>query len=312
MPYNNIISRTDAAAEIPEDVAKTVLGNVAVQSAAMQLFPHVQMSRAQQRIPVLSALPLAYWVNPSDTGLKQTTEVDWTNKYLNAEEAAAIIPVPDSVAADMAENVWDTAQPLLESAIARLFDQAVFFGVNKPASFPADIVTTAISAGNHVTRGTNAAAAGGIAGDISDLLSTMEADGFAADGFVANVTLKGRLRQARGTTGERFAEVSPLEIDGTKIIYPMRGLWPTGSGAAELIAADSSQGIVGIRQDITWKFLDQAVIQDANGVIQYNLAQQDMTAVRVTARFAFAVPNPITYDQATEASRWPFAVLQAP
>lgn len=278
----------------------------------MQLFPHVSMSRAQQRIPVLAALPVAYWVNPSDTGLKQTTEADWTNKFLNAEELAAIVVVPDSVAADMAENVWDTVQPLLETAIARAFDQAVFFGVNKPASFPADIVTTAIAAGNAVTRGTNAQAAGGVVGDISDLLSTMEADGFAADAYIANVTLRGRLRQARGTTGERLAEVSPTEIDGTRIIFPIRGAWPTGSGATEMIAADSTQGMIGVRQDITWKFLDQAVIQDANGNIVFNLPQQDMTAVRVVARYGWAVPNPITFDQPVEANRWPFAVLRAP
>jgi HK97 family phage major capsid protein len=59
----------------------------------------VPVGRAQVRFPVLSALPVAYWVN-GDTGLKQTTEVNWTNKYLNIEEIAAIVPVPDNVVAD--------------------------------------------------------------------------------------------------------------------------------------------------------------------------------------------------------------------
>lgn len=311
MAYSNLISRTDAAALMPEDVANAVMGEVEQSSAAMQLFAHYQMPRAQTRIPVIAALPVAYFVN-GDTGLKQTTEVDWSNQYLNAEEIAVIVPIPENVLDDSAFPIWQEIRPRLVEAVARTFDAAVFFGTNKPASWPTDIVTQAIAAGNAVTRGTNAAAAGGIAGDISDLMSTIESDGFDVNGYVANRTIRGRLRQARGTTGERLAEVTPNDIDGTRITYPMRGLWPTGSGSAELIAGDFGMGIVGVRKDITWKILDQAVIQDGTGAIIYNLAQQDMVALRLTTRLAFQVPNPIRYDNQTEATRYPFGVLRAP
>jgi HK97 family phage major capsid protein len=312
MAYNNIISRTDAQATMPEEVSSVVMTNVIRQSAALQLFRKVPMSRAQQRIPVISALPVAYWVSPSDTGLKQTTEVDWTNKYLNAEELACIVPIPEAVLDDAGFDIWTAIQPLLVETIGRTLDAAIFFGTNKPASFPSDLATTAIAAGNTVTRTTNAAAAGGIAGDISDLEGTIEADGYDVSGFVANVSVKGRLRQARSTLGTRLTEVTPNSIDGMDVAYPMRALWPTGSGATELFAGDFSQGIIGVRQDLTYKVLDQAVIQDASGAIQFNLAQQDMVALRVVARFAFVVPNAISFDQPTEANRWPFGVLRTP
>jgi HK97 family phage major capsid protein len=310
MAYNNIISRSDAQATMPEDVSSVVMTNIVRQSAALQLFRNVPMSRAQQRIPVISALPVAYWVSPSDVGLKQTTEVDWTNKYLNAEELATIVPIPEAVLDDAGFDIWQAIRPLLEESIGRALDAAIFFGTNKPASFPSDIVTTAIAAGNSVTRGTNNAAAGGIAGDISDVNGLVEADGYDVTGYVGVTSMKGRLRQARSTLGTRLAEVSPTEIDGTAISYPMRGLWPTGSGATDLVAGDFSQGLIGIRQDLTYKVLDQAVIQDDSGLIQFNLAQQDMVALRVVARFAFVVPNAISYEQPTEANRWPFAVLR--
>jgi HK97 family phage major capsid protein len=311
MPYNNIVSRADVQATIPEDVAAELTRGAIQQSAAMSLFRRRGLSRSQQRVPVLSVLPTAYFVS-GDTGLKQTTEVNWTNKYLNVEELAAIVPVPESVVEDMDFDIWGEVRPLLEEAIGIAVDAAVFFGVNKPASWPTDVVAAAIAAGNTYNRGTNNAAAGGISEDINQVLSLLEADGFDATGAVAARSMRGRLRGARDSQGRRQDDVTPTEVFGVPITYPMRGLWPTGSGAAEAIFGDFNEGMFGVRRDYTWKVLDQAVIQDNTGVIIYNLAQQDMVALRVTARYAWQVANVINRDQPVEASRSPFAVLRAP
>jgi HK97 family phage major capsid protein len=162
--YNNLTSRTDAAALIPEEVVTDMLGKAPEQSAALSLFRRIPVARAQTRIPVLSALPMAYWVT-GDTGLKQTTEVNWANKFLNVEELATIMPVPDNVLADVDANIWDEAMPLLVEAFGRALDSAVFFGTNAPASFPASVLTAAAAAGNSVNEG-SAATAGGFFGDI--------------------------------------------------------------------------------------------------------------------------------------------------
>src|SRR5689334_15242102 len=126
MAYNNLISRTGAQATIPEQVSNAIMKTVQNDSAALQLFTHIPMSSNQTRMPILSALPTAYFVN-GDTGLKQTTEVDWSNKYLNAEEIAAIVPIPEAVlndAADTGFDVWGSVQPLISQAIARVLDAA--------------------------------------------------------------------------------------------------------------------------------------------------------------------------------------------
>lgn len=309
--YDNVISRTDAAALIPEDVTNTIMQNVVTQSAALSLFRSVTMSTKQQRMPVLSVLPTAYFVN-GDTGLKQTSEQNWANKYLDAEEIAVIVPIPEAVLDDVAFDVWGEVRPRLEEAIGRVLDAAIFFGTNKPASWPDAIVTSAIAAGNVVARGTNAAAAGGVAGDLSDTIATVEADGFDPNGIIATRTLRARLRAARDTTGQQLSEVTPTEAWGTAIRYPLRGMWPTGLSAVEAIVGDFSEGIIGRRMDITYKILTEAVIQDGSGAIVYNLPQQDMVAMRAVARFAWQVPNPINLDQPTEANRYPFAVLRSP
>lgn len=311
MAYDNLISRTDAAALIPEEVSAAMRSNLANESAARALFRTVPVGRAQTRFPVLSALPLAYFVT-GDTGLKQTSEVNWANKYLNIEEIACIVPIPESVIADAAEPIWSEVQPLMEQAIGRTLDAAVFFGTNKPASWPTDVVAAAVAAGNVKARGANAASVGGVSQDISDALALLEADGYDANGALAARSIRGKLRGARDSTGVQLPEVSQTSIFGTDIVYPMRGQWPTGFSAAELIALDRQEFVLGVRQDITFKLLDQAVIQDNTGAIVYNLPQQDMVAMRVVFRVGWQVSNNINYDQATEADRYPATVLRSP
>ena len=311
MPYNNLISRTDAAALIPEEVSNIMLTNLQNESAALSLFRRVTMSRNQSRMPVISALPTAYFVN-GDTGLKQTTEVNWANKYLNVEELAAIVPIPEAVIDDASFDVWGAIRPLLEQAAGRAIDAAIFFGTNKPAAWPTDITAAAVAAGNVYARGTNAAAAGGIAEDINQVMGLLEADGYAVNGFVTRTTYKSRLRGARATDGQKLMDVTAGTLEGEPIRYAMPGLWPTGASVAELFAGDWTQQILAVRQDFTYKILDQAVIQDNTGAIVYNLAQQDMVALRLVIRVAWQTANPINYEQGTEANRYPVSVLRSP
>lgn len=315
MPYNNVISRTDAAALIPEDVARDVISRVGEQSAALTLFRRIPVAQAQTRIPVLSALPTAYFVN-GDTGLKQTTEVNWANKYVNIEEIACIVPIPEAVLDDAAFDVWGEIRPLLEEAIGRTLDAAVFFGTNAPGAWPTNINAAAAAAGNSFTEAT-AAGAGGFFGDIDQVIGLVEADGYDVDGFVAARSARGRFRTARNAEGvalDRDRINSQFtEMDGAPVSYPMRGLFPTGGAAGtnvRLFAGQWDQFVLGVRQDLTYKILDQAVITDNTGAIIYNLPQQDMVAMRVVMRMGWQVANIVNYDQAVEADRYPVGVLR--
>jgi HK97 family phage major capsid protein len=311
MPYNNIVSRTDALPAIPEQVYNQLLQELNEESAALRMFTRVPMSTHQTRMPVLAALPVSYFV-AGDTGLKQTTEASWSNRYLNVEELAAIVPIPEAVLDDAAFSLWDTIRPLLRTAIARTLDAAIFFGTNKPSSWPTSLVAGAAAVSNTVTRGTGTAAKGGVAEDFNQLFSKIEADGYDVNGMVAQRTFRVQMRALRDTTGQKLLDVQGDSVNGVQVVYAMPGLWPTGSGAAEIIAGDTTQGLIGVRQDVSFKLLDQAVLTDASGNIQFNLAQMDMLALRVVARFAYQVANVINYQEQTEANRWPFAVMVAP
>ncbi len=311
MPFNNLIARGDVTEQVPVQELDSLLQLAREGSAALRLFTTSRVSTSVTRMPVLSALPVAYFVD-GDTGLKQTTEMNWEGVNFNVEEIASIVPIPENVLDDSSFDIWGEVRPGLAEAIARTLDAAVFFGTNAPASWPDSIVEGAVAASNVFARGTTDQDSGGIAEDINQLVGLVEADGFDVNGFTATRGLRPRLRGARDTTGQMLADVGVNEIMGQPVVYSMRGLWPSGLSAAELIAGDFRAGRIAIRQDFTFKLLDQAVITDDSGNIVYNLPQQDMVALRVKFRVAFALANPITYDNSNDSTRYPFSVLRSP
>lgn len=311
MPYNSLIDRTDAAALIPEEVSREIIQGVVTSSACLQLFRKLpNMSRAQQRIPVLSALPTAYFVT-GDNGLKQTTEMAWDNKYLNAEEIACIVPIPESVLADADYDIWGEVKPRIMEAFGSVIDGAILIGTNAPALWPTNILAGATAAGSTVTLGNGVDIYDDIMGE-SGLLSFVEDDGFVVNGHVSLNTMKAKLRGLRDANGQpifvrSMSDKTTYELDGEPMHFVNNAAFTSAS--AYMFSGDFKQAVFAMRQDITYKILTEAVIQDNTGAIVYNLAQQDMVALRCVMRMAWQLPNPITKQNPIEANRYPFAVL---
>lgn len=323
MPYNSIISRTDAAALIPEDLSAEIFKSVVEVNPIMRLARRLpNLSAAQRRIPVMSALATAYFVS-GDNSLKQTSEVNWTNKYLDAEELAVIVPIPEAVLDDAGYPIWDEVRPQIEEAISLAVSAAVIHGTNIPTSWTTNLGAAGLVAGANTASNLVSAAAytdlyeailGETAGGTDGMFMTLEADGFMVTGSIAHPSMKGKLRNVRDTEGmpifrTGMVEATQYMLDGSPIFFPTDG--SISAASALMISGQWDQLVYAIRQDITYKVLDQAVIQDNAGSIVYNLAQQDMVALRAVIRLGFALPNPINRMQGTEASRYPFAVLTA-
>jgi hypothetical protein len=314
MAYNNVIDRSGAVALMPEDVSMKLMKEVTNASLALTAFVDVQMIRGQTRTPVISALPIAYFPG-GDTGISQTTQMDWKNKYINAETLEAIVPIPETVAEDVDGNIWDKVEPAVKKAVARTLDAAVIFGTGAPETWAESIVGSAKAAGNEAKIGTAGAAEGGLAGDIDAVLEKLEEDGFDFDYSAAYIGLKSKIRKARNTLGDQLADFSADRAGGFSslydqpLVFPARGMWPTGSAEAAAILFEREQFAVGLRTDFDTKLLDQAVITDNEGKIIFNLAMQDMIALRIRFRCGWQVSNQVTYDQPTEANRYPAGVL---
>ena len=119
-----IIDRSGAESLIPEDRAAEIIQGAIAQSAVLTMGRRLaNMTAAQNRLPVLDALPIAYFVN-GDTGQKKTTRQAWDKKTIVAEEIAVIVPIPEAVLDDDDQVVSEElaeiylAQGLRDKAIA--------------------------------------------------------------------------------------------------------------------------------------------------------------------------------------------------
>lgn len=290
----NIVSRESAEALIQEQIMKTVFQDAPKSSILMQLGRKLpNMTSKQTRVPVLSMLPMAYWVG-GDTGMKQTSRQQWENVYVTAGELAVIVPIPEAVLADAGFDIMGEVIPRVNEAIGMKFDEAAIFGVERPPEWQNDIITLARQAGNNVS--------GGITFDTilaqDGMFGKVEEAGYIVDGVIAAMRARAALRGIKDDASRPIFMPSMQDrtrytLDGAPVYFPENGSFdPT---VAQMVAGNWKQLVWAMRQDIETKILDQAVIQDpSTKEIVYNLAQQDMIALRVTFRAGFAVPNPAT------------------
>lgn len=308
----NIISRQEAEALIQEQLVSTIFQDAPKSSVFMQMARKLpNMTSKQTRMMVLDMLPTAYWVS-GDTGFKQTSKQAWDNVYMNAEELAVIVPIPEAVLADASFDILGEVQPRVVEAIAQRVDSAIIFGVNRPDGWPLDIVSRARQAGNNVAPGSSPDYYNLILGE-GGVIAKVEETGRMVTGVLSDMGMRAKLRGLRTQDGLPIFQTSmqgstQYALDGAPMFFPTNGSFD--STIAQLIVGDFSQAVYAIRQDITVKILDQGVIQDPNTKeIVYNLAQQDMIALRVVFRMGWALPNPATRLDEDRVSV-PFAYLE--
>ena len=299
-----MITRQNAEALFTEDLVAEIIQGVTKQSAALRMFRRLpNMSSNIMRMRVLDALPMAYWVNDStNNGRKNVTNAAWANKYIVPAEIAVIVPIKEDVLDDASIDIWGEIRPRLVEAIGKKIDQAIFVGVDKPSAWRADLLSSIAQANAFVTQGS-----GTLYSAINDAMVKVEESGYNPTGIVGGVDVKGKFRMMLDTSGQ---PIKGTEIDELPKAYIDNGAWDKSK--AQMIVGDFTQAVYSIRQDITYKVLDQAIIQNpSDGEIMYNLAQEDMVALRVVMRLGWEIPNPINALAPDESKRFPFAAIQA-
>ena len=298
------ITRTNVEAFFEPDVVEEIIQGTVKQSVAMQLFRKLpNMSSDTMKMRVLDALPLAYWVDEgTSNGRKKLTKMAWDKKFIVAEELAVIVPIKENVLNDADIDIWGEVKPRIAEAFAKKFDQAVFNGTDKPSGFRADLLTSVTNAGAVITQGASET----LYSTIDKAMAKVEESDYEPNGLVGGLNLKSKFRNMLDTTGQ---PLNTTEIGSLTRYFVSNGAWDKTK--ALMIVGDFSQAVYAIRQDISYKILDQAIIQDpATGEILYNLAQDDMVALRCVMRLGWEVPNPINAEQPDESVRFPFSAIK--
>jgi HK97 family phage major capsid protein len=272
------ISRAEVSTLIEENYSHVLLNSAAASSTVLQAVPTISMGTKTTHLPVLATLPVADWV--TETAAKPTSEVTWSDLTMVAEEIAVIVPVHENVLDDATVGILTEITTTAGTAIGKVLDAAVLFGTNKPASWvSAALVPAALAASQTTSVTTGAANAADLVGAANRAAKKVAGNGFIPDTMITSLTLRYDVENIRDSQGAPIFRGDNL--GGLNTYFNANGAWDYTSATA--VVFDSSRVKIGVRQDITAKFLDQATVGSIN------LAERDMVALRFKARYAYVL-----------------------
>ena len=301
------ISRAEVATLIEEAYSDTLLDAATQASTVLQAFDTIPMGTKTTHLPVLATIPEAGWVSESATeaeGVKPQSKATWADRTLVAEEIAVIIPVHENVIDDANVEVLNQIAALGGQSIGKKLDEAVLFGIDKPASWVSpSLLHAAVNAGQAVSVVGGGANEFDIVGATNKVAEMVAVAGYSPDTLVASLSLRYQVANIRDGDG------SPIFRDesfaGFATHFNRNGAWQ--QGAATAIVVDRSRVKIGVRQDISVKLLDQATL--GTGENQINLAERDMVALRLKARYAYVLGDGAT---AMGPNKTPVGVVTPP
>jgi len=251
---------------LSKEIATEVVKGVQKGSAIMNLSRIEPMKTGEKVIPVLNGLN-AYVVGEGEA--IGTADGAFAPVTLKTEKFAIIVPFSNELVNESIVDVFEEIKDDVNEQFARLFDTRAIAKIN-----------TAV-ASNTVTEGATAGQT--LAEDLSDAMALAEAKGYDVNGFVTAHSTKNRLRKLKDANGNSLYTPS-ISAEMTDELYgqPLEYSFGLDAGTTAVMG-DFKYSVAGIKGDIEYKLLEEATV---NGV---NLAEQDMSALRIIGHFAYAV-----------------------
>jgi HK97 family phage major capsid protein len=279
----------DFSGVIPPEFSTQIIEEAVQASSVLRLAQLVPMGTAISQMPVPSVLPTASWTTGAG-GRKAWTDLGLTTKQLTAEEVAAVTAIPDQYLEDSSINLWNWVRPRIAEAIALALDEAVLFGTNAPATFPAggvDAVAAPIAASGLDQVET-----------VNNAMAAVEGQGLNITGHAADLVVKSVLRGVRATTNElllgtqQVGDLIQPTMYGVPIQYS--SFSSVGGTFPDFFTGDWRALLIGVRQDIRYAMDPSAVIADDTGKVLISGFQDNTTPLKVWARFGCVILKPVT------------------
>lgn len=327
------VTRSDVhSIVLPDEVSETLLrGSVEASYVAQQVDTRPMTANRFQLTEAEVGDANVFWVG--EGGRKTTDAPAMTGKTwtVDAAEVAVIIPIDENVYEDATVDLFELYQDKIETAFARKLDKAMLFGgADWPADWnaptgPADgsifeVVKTAGGIFEEDADPTDAELLDLITGTGATTpdgaLQFVEDHGYDPNAGLTAVKFRARLRNLKDADGRYiYGDAVSAGVPASVFGLPMSFV-PTRGGRidpakAYMFVGSWDQAVLGTRQGIRYKVFDQGVITDGAGNVTYSLMENDMIALRMTARVGFKVIADDTADGETvgASSEVPFATV---
>lgn len=266
---------------VPKEQAKEIMKDVARGSSVLRLSKVEPMTSDNKKFPVMVDGPGAYWVGEGKR--IGTSGAQWIFPEMQAKKLAVIVPVTKEKLKDTTIDVFGELKGPIAEAFYKAIDAACLFGVDSP--FLRNAYKAAVDAQNYIVEGS----AQSLDLDVSDVMALVEDAGLDVNGFAAHYGLKNRLRKLRDANGNALfvPGVDQNEFYSNPIEFSRNKAWDKEK--AEVIAADWTKSLVGIRDGLEYEILKEATLQgtlDEDGK-PISLAEQDMVAIKATMRLGY-------------------------
>lgn len=274
---------------LPNAVSAEIIQKTQEGSTVMQLARQIALPGNGVQIPVITGDPTPEWV--SETGTKPVSNPSISKKIMQAHKLAVIVPFSNEFQRDAAA-LYDALVARLPGALAKKFDETVFFGPasGSLANFDNLSGATAASLQSSVYSGL-------VTADVN-----ISEDGGTVNGFVFSPQGRGMLLNALDSQNRpiflnNVSEGAVPRILGAPTYFTSAaykaGSAASGSDAAVPdvigIAGDWTKAMYGVVEGVKIDYSTDATLtyNDGSDTATINLFQQNMFAVRAEIEIGF-------------------------
>lgn len=270
------ILKTNSEGLIPVEQSEEIVQGVIKGSAIMNLSRLEEMGTSKKTISVLEGVN-AYFAGESEKiGVNDNSEFRPVD--LETKKLAVIIPFSNEMLNESIVDVVEELKPQIIEQFHRKFDDEAINGTS--SVYAQSLISAAAGSGNTISAGTTTDTS--LIQDISDTMALVEDAGYDVNGFVAHHSFKAEARMLKDDNGNALYTPqgsTPAEFYG----QPINHSFGVNKDTTKLLLGDWRYSVVGVQGEIRYKVLDQATVGT------YNLAEQDMSALRAILPVAYVI-----------------------